>query len=78
MAGQVNHPAVIAEMQTSVDACIQHHTIVGTFVDTIQDARKWKELGVKYLNYAVDVGLFYEKCRGDVETMRNDELNNTP
>jgi 4-hydroxy-2-oxoheptanedioate aldolase len=72
VAGQVNHPVVIEKMKAIVDTCIQNNIVVGTFVDTIQDAKKWKDLGVKYLSYAVDVGLFYEKCRGDVETIRND------
>ena len=41
-----------------------------SFVDTIEDAQKWEKLGVKYLSYSVDVGLFYEKCKTDVETMK--------
>jgi 4-hydroxy-2-oxoheptanedioate aldolase len=78
VAGQVNHPVVVEKMKAIVDTCIQHNIVVGTFVDTIKDAKRWGDLGVKYLSYSVDVGIFYEKCRIDVETMRNDELNNVP
>jgi 4-hydroxy-2-oxoheptanedioate aldolase len=42
---------------------------VGTFVDTIEGARKWRAAGVKYLCYSVDVGLFTEKCRETVENL---------
>jgi 4-hydroxy-2-oxoheptanedioate aldolase len=73
VAGQVTNPTVIEKMKSIVAACIQHNIVVGTFVDTIQDAKKWRDLGVKYLSYSVDVGIFYNKCRVDVEAMRNNE-----
>lgn len=38
-------------------------TVVGTFVDTIENAHKWRETGVQYLSYSVDVGIFYESCK---------------
>ncbi len=68
--GQVNHPLVTEKMKEIVRQCIRRRITVGTFVDTIQDAQHWKDLGVKYLCYSVDVGMFYEKCRADVEKLR--------
>lgn len=68
--GQVNHPLVTEKMKEIVHQCIRRRITVGTFVDTIQDAQHWKDLGVKYLCYSVDVGMFYEKCRADVEKLR--------
>jgi len=44
--------------------------VVGTFVDTIEEARKWSAAGVKYLCYSVDVGLFAEKCCETIQTLR--------
>lgn len=36
--------------------------VVGTFVDNISAVQKWKSLGVQYISYSVDVGIFYEAC----------------
>ena len=70
VAGQVNNPVVTEKMQEIVAKCIQSKIVVGTFVDTLADAKKWRDLGVKYLCYSVDVGIFYEKCKADVEMIR--------
>ena len=50
--------------------CVKQNIVVGTFVDTIEAARKWSEAGVKYLCYSVDVGLFTEKCCETVKTLQ--------
>jgi 4-hydroxy-2-oxoheptanedioate aldolase len=47
--------------------------VVGTFVDTIEGARKWCAAGVKYLCYSVDVGLFTEKCRETIQSLRDSQ-----
>ncbi len=60
--GQIDHPKVESSMKEIVEKCTQKGIVVGTFVDTLENARKWKELGVKYLSYSVDVGLFYDQC----------------
>lgn len=70
--GQVNNPSLIEEMKKIVNSCLKHKVTVGTFVDTVEGAKKWRDQGVKYLSYSVDVGLFYEKCRADVEAMKTD------
>jgi 4-hydroxy-2-oxoheptanedioate aldolase len=61
--GQVSNPRVTEAMRQIVDQCVRRKVLVGTFVDTIADARKWKDAGVRYLGYSVDVGLFTDKCR---------------
>ncbi len=68
--GQVNDPRLVERMKEIVGTCLRRGTIVGTFVDTVEGAKKWRDSGVKYLSYSVDVGLFYEKCRSDVTAMR--------
>jgi len=68
VAGQVDDPRVAQMMKTIVDECLKRNVAVGTFTDTIEEARKWSAAGVKYLCYSVDVGLFTEKCH---ETIRN-------
>lgn len=68
--GQVSHPLVTDKMKEIVQQCIRRRITVGTFVDTVEEAQAWRSLGVKYLCYSVDVGMFYEKCRADVDKMR--------
>lgn len=71
--GDVDNPRVTEAMRTIVDECLTHNVVVGTFVDTIQAARKWRAAGVKYLCYSVDVGLFTEKCRETTRSLRDEE-----
>ena len=68
--GQVTHPTVIARMKEIVDRCASLGITVGTFVDTPETAKMWRDAGVRYLSYSVDVGIFYEACRAIVENAR--------
>jgi 4-hydroxy-2-oxoheptanedioate aldolase len=68
--GEIDHPLVTESIKDLVSKCLHHRITVGTFVDTVADAQKWRSLGVKYLSYSVDVGLFYEKCKADVGAMK--------
>jgi 4-hydroxy-2-oxoheptanedioate aldolase len=68
--GQINHQKVEEKMIEIVDACRRHGIAVGTFVDTLENAEKWKQAGVKYISYNVDVGIFYEACSGIVKKIR--------
>ena len=70
VTGQVDDPRVAKAMRVVVDECIKRNVVVGTFVDTIEEARKWSAAGVKYLCFSVDVGLFAEKCRDTIQTLR--------
>jgi 4-hydroxy-2-oxoheptanedioate aldolase len=68
--GDVDNPRVMEAMRKIVDECLKHNVVVGTFVDTIEGARKWLSAGVRYLCYSVDVGLFTEKCRETIDSLR--------
>ena len=70
VTGQVDDPRVTQAMRAVVDECVKRNVVVGTFVDTIEDARKWSAAGIKYLCYSVDVGLFTEKCCETIQTLR--------
>ncbi|UCF98111.1 MAG: hypothetical protein JSV89_00920 [Spirochaetaceae bacterium] len=71
VTGQVDDPRVTQMMKTVVDECVKRNVVVGTFVDTLEEARKWSTAGVKYLCYSVDVGLFTEKCHEVVRSLRD-------
>ena len=61
--GQVNNPKVVQEMKKIVAKAKKKNKVIGTFVDTPQDLVMWRDLGVKYLSYSVDVGLFIDACK---------------
>ncbi|MBN2452596.1 MAG: aldolase [Lentisphaeria bacterium] len=60
--GEVHHPDVVARMRRAVDLARSRRVAVGTFVDTVEDGRRWLELGVQYVCVSVDVGIFYDAC----------------
>jgi 4-hydroxy-2-oxoheptanedioate aldolase len=49
-------------MKEIIEKSVLRGVAVGTFVDTFENADKWRGLGVKYISYSVDVGIFYDKC----------------
>jgi len=68
--GKIDDPSVTGKMNEIVKRCIERNIAVGTFVDTMENARRWIDLGVRYISYSVDVGLFYEKCVEVAEAIR--------
>lgn len=69
VAGQIDHP-LVEKMLEIVKKCAEVGVTVGTFVDTIENARKWKKLGVKYISYSVDVGIFYDATRRIIKEIK--------
>jgi 4-hydroxy-2-oxoheptanedioate aldolase len=57
MTGQTESPEVLEALKTVVTKCSTKNIPVGTFVETVETARKYKEMGIHYLCYAVDVGI---------------------
>lgn len=71
VTGQVNHPAVIKKMEEAVKLFREANIAIGTFVDSLEDAKKWINLGVQYISFSVDVGIFYEACCKIVKDLRD-------
>ena len=68
--GDIENEIVLAEMRTIVAQCLEAGLAVGTFVDTIDQASMWRSAGVQYLSYSADVGLFTDRCREVVRSVR--------
>jgi 4-hydroxy-2-oxoheptanedioate aldolase len=60
--GQTNHPKVLEAMKMITEKANHYNKIVGTFIETPSDLKIWKDLGLLYLSYKVDVGIFYDAC----------------
>ncbi len=61
--GDIFNEKVVKEMKQIVEKCKQKNMLVGTFVDTKEGMEFWKNSGVQYIAYSVDVGIFAEKCQ---------------
>ena len=68
--GEIDHPDVIAALKTLVNKAINNNKYVGIFTDTIENAKIWKDAGVHYLSYSVDMGLFLSICEHVVKEIR--------
>ena len=69
--GQVNHPKVISQMKAIVEKAKPLGKVVGTFVESPESAKQWIDLGVKYIAYAVDVGIYFDACKNIVDKVHN-------
>jgi len=70
ITGQFDHPRVAEKVSEIVDKCAPKGIAVGNFVETIESAKKWIDLGVKYISYSVDVGIFYDACQEIVQGIK--------
>lgn len=63
VVGQIDHPLVEEKMKEIVSLCAEKNICVGTFTDTLENARKWRSLGVKYIAHSVDMGIFHDAIK---------------
>ncbi len=56
--GQVDNPKLIASIQEIVDKCRAKNKDVGIYVDNVETAKRYKDIGVKYISISVDVNIF--------------------
>lgn len=65
--GQVDHPDLLNDIEKLVNQCNDKGRFTGIFTDDIPTAMKYRELGVKYIAYSVDVGIFAQACKSAVD-----------
>lgn len=63
VSGQINHPSVIEKMKHIINGCKAKGLKTGVFTDNMIDAKNWKEIGVDYISFSVDVGIMLEACK---------------
>ena len=61
--GQVNNPIVVDEMKKIVEKARKKNKVIGTFIDTPEDLKMWRRMGLLYLSYSVDIGIFIDACK---------------
>lgn len=70
--GEIDHPLVKREIENIVRKAAAKSVAVGIFVDCEERLKEYKRMGVKYLAYSVDVGLFADACRNVVNSFNNE------
>jgi 4-hydroxy-2-oxoheptanedioate aldolase len=68
--GDIDNPIVEEKMLEIINKCSKRNVIVGTFTDTLENAIKWKRLGVKYISHSVDVGIFFEAAENIINKIK--------
>lgn len=69
--GEVNHPKVISAMESLINKAKKAGKYIGVFIDTINNAIIWRDMGVHYLAYSVDMGIYFSACKNIVNKMKN-------
>ncbi len=52
--GQVNHPSIFEGAARIAESAARHNVALGVFTNDAADARRWLEIGVRYLTFSVD------------------------
>ncbi len=69
--GEIRHPEVLRIIREIINKAKEKKCTVGLFTDTIESGIEWKKLGVGYISYSVDVGIYYSACRNILEKLTN-------
>lgn len=67
ITGDVKNIKVLDKMKEVIEKAKLKNKIVGTFVDDIETGKKFKEAGIQYISYSVDVGIIYDKFKKDIQ-----------
>lgn len=73
--GQVNSPLVVESMCKIVDKAKKKNKVIGVFVDTPEDLKIWRNMGIQYLSYSVDIGIFMEGCKTIMKNIKDLEIS---
>lgn len=68
--GQVEHPQVVEMMRTVAEKTRAAGKVLGAFAKDIEGARKLMDLGVRYMAYGVDVGVYLEAWRERIAALK--------
>ena len=69
--GQIWDERVITEINKVIELCSKQGVCVGIFTDTLDGVKHWAKLGVKYINYRIDVEMTLSFIKSHVGEARN-------
>ena len=71
LTGQIWHEKVVTEIQRIIAVCDRKGIFTGIFTDTPEGIERWSSLGVKYLNYRIDVEMMLNYSKSVVNDIHN-------
>lgn len=71
VTGQIWHEKVVKEIQRIIRICSEKNVFTGIFTDTPEGIEKWSSMGVKYLNYRIDVEMMLSYSKSTVQNIRS-------
>lgn len=71
--GQTTHPKLIAAMEEIVSRAKAKGKQLGTFVESVEAAKRWREKGVAFLSYSVDVSFLMESFKTVTNAFHQEE-----
>ena len=69
--GEVESEIVIEKMKSIIEKAKAKGKVIGTFVDNMKMLNLWRSVGVQYMSYSVDIGIFTEACNGILDEIRH-------
>lgn len=68
--GQIDHPRVLGAMIDIVEKARLKNKVIGTFTDDFTMVEKWKNLGVQYISYSTDSGVYFDSSRNILHVLK--------
>ena len=68
--GQVDNPKLTGEIEKLVDKCNKSNKNIGIYVDDVATAKRYKDIGVKYIAISVDLNIFGQACLSLAEQLK--------
>jgi len=71
--GEIDHPKVTEKIKEVVGKVRKAGLSLGIYVDDVETAKRWIDLGVQFIALLVDMVIFFQACRSLVERLRKKE-----
>lgn len=71
--GEIGHPKVGEKIKEVVGKVRKAGLSLGIYVDDVETAKRWINLGVQFIALLVDVVIFFQACRSLVAPLRKSE-----
>jgi 4-hydroxy-2-oxoheptanedioate aldolase len=70
LIGQIWHEKVIEQIEKVVSVCKNHGVAAGVFTDTPEGVKRWSSLGIKYINYRIEVEFFLTSLKNHLRELK--------
>lgn len=67
---QVDSPRIIKEVENCVKKIKSRGIASGVLAQTESDVKRWLDMGIQFIPYMVDCGIFHQACANIVKTFR--------